>query len=165
DVIAGQATAAFEFLSEIRTADYVITPVGGGGLLGGTSISVKALSPDTKVIGAEPEGADDAKRSFESGEIQPSIDPRTVCDGLLTSLGKMNFEIIQNNVWDILTVGDDIIIEAMKLIWQRMKIIVEPSAAVPLAVVLKNPDIFMNKRIGIILSGGNVDLEKLPLNN
>ncbi|MFP4544922.1 MAG: pyridoxal-phosphate dependent enzyme [Candidatus Kapaibacterium sp.] len=165
DVIAGQATAAFEFLSEIRTADYVITPVGGGGLLGGTSISVKALSPDTKVIGAEPEGADDAKRSFESGEIQPSIDPRTVCDGLLTSLGKMNFEIIKNNVWDILTVGDDIIIEAMKLIWQRMKIIVEPSAAVPLAVVLKNPDIFMNKRIGIILSGGNVDLEKLPLNN
>ena len=161
-IIEGQATAAKELMEDIQNLDYLIVPVGGGGLLSGSALSVKYFSPNTKIIGAEPSGADDAFKSFEAGEIIPSINPNTIADGLLTSLGNKTFPIIKEYVEQILTVDDSVIIEAMKLIWQRMKIIVEPSAAVPLAVVMDNQHIFYGKKIGIILSGGNVDFDKLP---
>ena len=162
NVIAGQATAAKEVIEELSDLDFLIAPVGGGGLLSGSALSAKYFSPDTRVIGAEPIGADDAHRSFEKGEIIPSVNPNTIADGLLTSLGTKTFPIIKENVLKILTVDDSLTIEAMKLIWTRMKIIVEPSAAVSLAVVMKNQDFFRGKSIGIILSGGNVDLNTLP---
>ncbi len=164
-VIAGQGTAALELLDIISNPDFMIAPVGGGGLLSGTSISTRKLSPHTQIIAAEPEGADDAMRSFKTGNIVPSVNPDTVCDGLLTSLGDLNFAIIQKNINDILTAPDDLIISSMKLIWERMKIIVEPSSAVALAIVLKYPGLFKGKKVAIILSGGNVDLEKLPWDN
>lgn len=161
-VIAGQATVAKEVFEEIRDLDYIITPVSGGGLLSGTCLSARYFSPSTKVIGVEPKGADDAFRSIRDGIIYPSTNPKTICDGLLAQLSDKTFSIIRNNVHKIITVEDGSIIKAMKLIWERMKIIVEPSAAVPLAAVIENPKKFVKKRIGIILSGGNVDLEKLP---
>ena len=161
-IISGQATAAKELLEDNDGLDIVVAPVGGGGLLSGSSLSTRYFSPDTIVFGAEPKGANDAQKSLEKGEIIPSINPRTIADGLLTSLGDKTFPIIKEHVKKILTVEDYEIIEAMKLIWQRMKIIVEPSAAVPLAVVMYNAEIFKKKKIGIILSGGNVDLKKLP---
>ena len=161
-IIAGQATASMELIQESKNLDFIIAPVGGGGLLSGTALSTNYFSTNTQVIGAEPTGADDAFRSFEKGEFIPSTNPSTIADGLLTSLGDLTFPIIKKYVHLIMTVEDSIIIEAMKLIWSRMKIVVEPSAAVPLAVVMKNHDFFMNKKIGIILSGGNVDLDKLP---
>lgn len=157
EVIAGQATAAKEFFEEINYLDFIITPVGGGGLLAGTGLSAKFFSPHTVVIGAEPEGADDAYRSMESGMIEPSQSD-TVADGLLTTLGTKTFPIIQETVKKIITVSDVEIISAMRLIWERLKIIVEPSAAVAFAVVLKEKSQFRNKNVGIILSGGNVDL-------
>ena len=162
DVICGQGTCALEVLEDVEKPDVVITPVGGGGLLGGTAISVKNISPSTTVYAAEPAGADDAYRSFKSGRLMPSVSPSTIADGLLTSLGELNFSIIQKYVDDIFTVPDESIVRAMRLIWERMKIIVEPSSAVPLAVVMDNPGIFRGKRVVVILSGGNVDLEKLP---
>lgn len=161
-IIEGQATSAKELIEDVPNLDYLIAPVGGGGLLSGTSLSVKYFSPNTRTIGAEPTGADDAYRSFKAGEIIPSINPDTIADGLLTSLGSLTFPIIKAHVEQILTVKDSVTIEAMKLIWQRMKIIVEPSAAVPLAVVMDNPHSFNGKKIGIILSGGNVDFDTLP---
>ncbi|MFA6570873.1 MAG: pyridoxal-phosphate dependent enzyme [Bacteroidota bacterium] len=161
-VIAGQGTAALELLSDVKDLDYVIAPVGGGGLLSGTLISVSFLSPDTKVIAAEPEGADDAYRSINEGKIIPSLNPNTVCDGLLTSLGEINFEIIKKHIYRIITVSDKSIINAMRLIWERMKIIVEPSSAITLAILLENKINLSGNRIGIIISGGNVDLKKLP---
>lgn len=161
-IIAGQATAAMELIESTNNLDYIIAPVGGGGLLSGTSLSSNYFSPATKVIGAEPTGGDDAFRSFNKGKIIPSVNPNTIADGLLTSLGSKTFPIIQEHVSEILTVEDSLTIEAMKLIWQRMKIIVEPSAAVPLAVVTRNQEIFKGKDVGIIISGGNIDLDKLP---
>lgn len=161
-IITGQATAAKELIEEQPELDFILAPVGGGGLLSGTALSAIYFSPRTKVIGAEPTGADDAFRSLKAGKIIPSINPNTIADGLLTSLGELTFPIIRENVMKILTVQDSIIIEAMQLIWSRMKIVVESSAAVPLAVVMKNQDFFMDKKIGITLSGGNVDLNKLP---
>ncbi|MCK5742973.1 MAG: pyridoxal-phosphate dependent enzyme [Chlorobi bacterium] len=161
-VIAGQGTAAMELLDEIKNLDCVIAPVGGGGLLSGTALSVKALSPKTTVIAAEPEGADDAARSFKAGHIIPSVKPDTICDGLLTSLGERNFEIISNNVSDIITVSEPAIKQAFRLIWERMKIIVEPSSAVTLALVLEKKIDLRDKKIGLIISGGNVDLARLP---
>jgi len=161
-VIAGQGTAALEVLEDIDEFDCIITPVGGGGLLSGTSLTIKSISPEIKVYAAEPEGADDAYRSFKSGEIVPSLNPKTIADGLLTSLGDKTFKIIRRFADDIFRVSDELIIMAMKLIWQRMKIVVEPSAAVTLGIVLANPDFFAGKRIVCILSGGNVDLGKLP---
>jgi threonine dehydratase len=162
NIIVGQATAAKELIEDVPDLDFLIAPVGGGGLLSGTSLSVKYFSPNTKTIGAEPSGADDAMRSFEAGKIIPSVNPNTIADGLLTSLGSLTFPIIKEHVEKIYSIEDAVTIEAMKLIWQRMKIIVEPSAAVPLAVVLGNQNIFKGKKIGIILSGGNVDFDKLP---
>jgi threonine dehydratase len=161
-IITGQATCAKELIDAVTDLDYIIAPVGGGGLLSGTALSANYFSPTSKVIGAEPAGADDAYQSFISGTIVPSINPKTIADGLLTSLGDKTFPIIQKYVDSINTVGDERTIEAMKLIWQRMKIIVEPSAAVPLAVIMINREKFQYKRIGIILSGGNIDFDKIP---
>jgi len=162
NVICGQGTAALELLEEITALDVVMCPVGGGGLLSGTAISTRALNPGCKVIAAEPKGADDAFRSFRDGYIHPSINPKTIADGLLTSLGELNFAIIQKNVDEVITTPEDSIIAAMRMIWERMKIIIEPSSAVPLAVVMDNREKFAGKNIGIILSGGNVELTKLP---
>ncbi len=161
-VIAGQATIALEILEKIKDLDIIIAPVGGGGLLSGTALIISYLNPAIKVFGAEPEGADDAKRSLEQNKIIPSINPKTIADGLLTSLGTLTFPIIKSNVHKIFTVSDKEIIKSMKMIWERMKIIIEPSSAVPLAVIKNNPTIFKDKKIGVILSGGNVDLSKLP---
>jgi len=162
DVICGQGTCALEILEEIKGPDIVMAPVGGGGLISGTAITVKNLSPLTKVYGTEPAGADDAYRSFKSGKLIPSVNPVTIADGLLTSLGELNFSIITKYVDDIFTVSEKSIVEAMRLVWERMKLVIEPSSAVPLAAVLENPEIFKDKKVAIILSGGNVDLAKLP---
>lgn len=157
DVIAGQATAAKEFFEEINYLNYVIAPIGGGGLISGTGLAAKFFSPQTIVVGAEPEGADDAFRSLESGMIEPSQSD-SVADGLLTTVGDKTFPIIQETVRKIITVSDVEIISAMRLLWERLKIIVEPSAAVAFAAVLKQKERFRNRNVGIIISGGNVDL-------
>jgi len=161
-VISGQGTAALELCEEVPELDIVMTPVGGGGLLSGTALAVSALSPKTQVIAAEPERADDAYRSFHAGRIIPSDNPDTIADGLRTSLGDLTFPIIKKYVRDIVTVSEEGIVMAMRLIWERMKIIVEPSAAVTLGALLTKAPQFSGKRIGIILSGGNVDLAHLP---
>lgn len=161
-IIAGQATAAKELIEEINDIDIIMTPVGGGGLAAGTALSVQYLTPATEVLLAEPEEVNDAYQSFKTGSLVPATNKPTIADGLKTSLGKLNFEIIQNHVSDILTVSEAEIISAMRLVWERMKIIIEPSCAVPLAAVLKNKPMFTGKKIGIILTGGNVDLGNLP---
>jgi threonine dehydratase len=161
-VICGQGTAAKEFLEDEPDLELLLVPVGGGGILSGSAISAKAIRPDIKIYGCEPLNADDACRSFHSGQLQPSLDPHTIADGLLTSLGPLTFQIIRQKVDDIFTVTEESIVKAMQMIWQRMKIIVEPSSATALAVVLENPDFFRSKRTGIILTGGNVDLSHLP---
>jgi len=162
NVICGQGTAAKELIEEIGTLDIVMAPVGGGGLLSGTAISTKALLPKAKVIAAEPAGADDAYRSFYAKTLQPSIAPKTIADGLLTSLGSLTFPIILNEVDQIVTVSEESIVAAMRMIWERMKIIIEPSSALPLAAILENKLDVKGQKVGIILSGGNVDLGKLP---
>ncbi len=162
EVIAGQGTCALEFMEQQSNLDCIITPVGGGGLLSGTSITARYLNPEIEIIGAEPKGADDAYQSFENKQLIPVGKTNTIADGLLTSLGKLTFEIISENVDAIMTAPDSSIIQAMRLIWERMKIIVEPSSAVALAIILDNKNHFKNKKVGVILSGGNVDLEKLP---
>jgi threonine dehydratase len=161
-IIAGQATAAMELLEEIPTPDILMAPVGGGGLLSGTALATFYLSPGTKVIAAEPAGANDAFRSFTTRQLVPSVNPNTISDGLLTSLGTLTFPIILDKVHRIITVSEESIIQAMMLTWERMKIIIEPSSAVPLAAVLENREFFEGKKIGIIISGGNVSLDKLP---
>ncbi|HNP96699.1 MAG TPA: pyridoxal-phosphate dependent enzyme, partial [Cyclobacteriaceae bacterium] len=154
DVIAGQATAAIELFDVIeQPLDFLLVPVGGGGLLSGTLLATKFFSPKTKVIAGEPAGADDAFRSLQSGKPEPS-QANSVADGLLTSLGDKTFPIIKENVSEIITVTDEEIIRAMRLIWERVKIIVEPSCAVPFAAVLKEKEKFAGKRVGVILSGG-----------
>ena len=161
-VITGQGTAAKELLEDYPDLDIIISPVGGGGLIGGTVLAVEAHGNKVRVIGAEPAEADDAYRSLKSGKIEKNITTNTIADGLKTMLGNLNFPIIQRGVEQIIRVEEDEIIAAMKLIWERMKIVVEPSSAVILAAVLKNKDLFSNKRVGLIISGGNVDLSKLP---
>ncbi|MFO7610462.1 MAG: pyridoxal-phosphate dependent enzyme [Candidatus Krumholzibacteriia bacterium] len=161
-IIAGQGTAALELLSDHPDLDLVMTPVGGGGLLSGTAIAAHALVPGIRVVAAEPAGAEDAARSLAAGRIVPSENPRTVCDGLLTSLGEKTFAVIREHVAAIWTVDDAAIVAAMRLIWERMKIIVEPSSAVCLAALLQHPQDVRGRRVGIILSGGNVDLDRLP---
>ncbi len=161
-IISGQATAALELLSDVKDLDIMMAPVGGGGLLSGTSLSTRYTSPDTMVIAAEPENADDAFRSFKSGKFVPSKDPDTIADGLKTSLSDLTFRIIQENVDDIITVSEDGIKKAMRTIWERMKIIVEPSSAVPLGAIMEGNLDVKGKRVGIIISGGNVDFESLP---
>lgn len=162
DTIEGQGTAALELLQEEPHLDVLITPVGGGGLIGGSAITSKEINPSIKVFGAEPEGADDAKRSLEAGKLIPSENPRTICDGLLTSLGEMNWKIIQDKVDNIFTVSDEEIVNAMKLIFERMKIIVEANCATVLAAVLKYPRDFQNKKVGLIITGGNINIHNLP---
>jgi threonine dehydratase len=161
-IIAGQATAALELLEDVADLDVVIAPVGGGGLVSGTALSVHAISPATKVIAAEPELADDAKRSLQSGEIIRSTYPDTIADGLRTSLSERTFGIIREHVEDVVTVSEEGIVSAMRCILERMKLVVEPSAAVPLAILLGGNLDVSGKRVGIILSGGNVDLDHLP---
>jgi threonine dehydratase len=161
-IIAGQGTAALELMHLYPGLDNLITPVGGGGLLSGCSTAAKALNKNIKVFGGEPKGADDAYRSLQAGKIIPSINPHTIADGLLTSLCELTFSVISQHVDSIYTVSEESIVAAMKMIWQYMKIVVEPSGAVPLAVVLENPDVFRNKKTGLIISGGNIDLENLP---
>ena len=161
-IIAGQATATLELIEDTPGLDVVMTPIGGGGLTSGASLVVHYCSPSTKMIAAEPEGANDAFRSFHSGRIVPSENPTTIADGLRSSLGEKTFPIIQEFVDDIVTVSEDGIVRAMRTIWERMKIIVEPSAAVPLGALLEGRVPVSGKRVGIILSGGNVDLEQLP---
>ena len=159
-VITGQATAAKELIEEVMDLDIIMTPVGGGGLLSGSCLSAEYFSPATAIIAGEPSGADDAFRSMQSGKIEPS-QSNTIADGLLTNLCEKTFSIIKQRVKSIITVDDEEIIAAMRLVWERMKIIIEPSSAVPLAALLKDKELFSGKRIGIILSGGNVDLDKI----
>jgi threonine dehydratase len=158
-VMTGQATAAKELFESVRDLDVIIAPVGGGGLLSGVVMATKFFSPQTKVFAAEPAGADDAYRSMKSGKRETS-QANSIADGLLTSLGDKTFPIIQEGVADIITVSDSEIVSAMRLLWERVKIIVEPSGAVPLAAILAQKEKFSNKRVGVILSGGNVDLQK-----
>ena len=161
-IITGQATCAKEFFEEADDLDFIITPVSGGGLLSGTALSAKYFAPQTKIIGVEPKAADDAMRSLRDGKIYPAGKPETIADGLRMPLAPRTFEILQKYADEILTVEEETIIEAMKLIWTRMKIIIEPSSAVTLAAVIENKNKFINKKIGMILSGGNVDIESLP---
>jgi threonine dehydratase len=161
-VIAGQGTCALEILDDVPGLDLVVAPVGGGGLLSGTAIAVRGLSPWSKVVGAEPAAADDAYRSFTTGVLHPSGNPRTIADGLRTSLGPNTFPVIRACVAEIVTATEEAIIRAMKLLWERMKIVVEPSGAVPLAAILEGKLDVHGARAAIILSGGNVDLDTLP---
>ena len=162
DVILGQGTAAIELLKEVPDLDALITPVGGGGLLAGCSLAAHYLAENCKVIGAEPVEADDAFRSLQSGSIETNETANTICDGLRTFLGDVNFPIIQECVDRIITVEEDEIVNAMQSIWNRMKIIIEPSCAVPYAALFRERQAFAGLKVGIVLTGGNVDLQRLP---
>jgi len=161
-VIAGQGTAAKELLEKIADLDIIITPVSGGGLLAGTSLLAKSINPNIKVYGAEPKNADDTYRSIKNKKIVPNKTTETIADGLRAQVGTITFPIIQKNVDGIILVSEEMIIQSMRTIWQRMKIIIEPSCSIALAAILINNEKFHNKRIGIILTGGNVDLDSLP---
>ena len=162
DVICGQGTAAMELLHEQPDLDYVVTPVGGGGLIAGCSLAASHFSDRCKTIGGEPAEADDAYRSLESGKLETNKTANTIADGLRTFLGNHNFPIIQQHVEKIIRVEEAEIVSAMRLVWERMKIVCEPSSAVPLAAVLRDHETFAGKQVGILLSGGNVDLDNLP---
>ena len=162
NVICGQGTAALELLEGKDDLDIVIAPVGGGGLLSGTSTTVKNIDSKIRIYAAEPLNASDAYRSFNSGNIVPSVNPKTVADGLLTSLSPLTFAVIRKNVDAIFTATEESIIECMLLVWERMKIIIEPSSATVLAIIKENPEAFRGKKVGLIISGGNVDFRKLP---
>lgn len=162
NVIHGQGTASYELLQEESGFDYIVTPVGGGGLIAGTCLFANAFSPNTKVIGAEPFEVDDAYRSLISGKIETNSSTNTIADGLRTQLGSHNFPIILEQVDQIIRVTEEEIIAAMKLVWERMKIIIESSSAVAVAAVLREKETFQGKKVGVIISGGNVDVENLP---
>ncbi|BAX82242.1 pyridoxal-phosphate dependent enzyme [Labilibaculum antarcticum] len=162
NVIQGQATAAMELIEEHDDLDAIFAPVGGGGLLSGTALAAHYFSPSTKIVAGEPMGADDAWQSMQKGEIVPQTNPKTIADGLLTSLGDKTFPIIKEHVEKIIRVEENEIIAAMRLIWERMKLIVEPSSAVALAALIKEKKKYKGQKIGVILSGGNVELSKLP---
>ena len=162
NVICGQGTAALELMEEVEDLDIIVAPIGGGGLMSGVSTIAKAIKPGIKVIGAEPLNANDAWQSLRTGHIVPSINPKTVADGLLTSLSDLTFSVISRNVDQILTAREETIIEAMLLVWERMKIIIEPSSATVVAVIMENPELFRNMKTGLIISGGNVDFRRLP---
>ncbi|WP_428034282.1 beta-hydroxyaspartate dehydratase BhcB [Amphritea sp.] len=165
-VIAGQATCSKELLSQVDNLDAVIAPIGGGGMISGTCLTLSTIAPQVKIYAAEPLNADDAARSFRAGHIIADDAPDTVADGLKVPLKDLTWHFVSNHVTDILTATEEEIVEAMKLVWKRMKIVIEPSSAVPLATILKNPELFRGKRVGVIITGGNVDLDKLPwLNN
>lgn len=161
-VIAGQGTATLELLDTIPDLDLIITPVGGGGLLSGTAIAAQGIKPGIRVIAGEPEMADDAYRSMKAGKLIPSVNPKTIADGLLTTLGQLTFPIIQERVEQIVTVSEQGIIDSLKFVWERAKIIIEPSSAVAVGVLWEKKIDLSGLKVGVILSGGNVDLEKLP---
>jgi threonine dehydratase len=161
-VIAGQGTCSLELIEEITDLDIIVAPIGGGGMISGTCLTLSNLAPHIKIYAAEPEQADDAARSFKAGHIIADDAPVTVADGLKVPLKENTWHFVSQFVEDVLTASEQEIIDAMKLTWQRMKIVMEPSCAVPLAVILKNPDIFAGKRVGVIVTGGNVDMDKLP---
>ena len=160
-VIAGQGTCSREFMEQTDGLDMVVAPIGGGGMISGTCLTLSTLAPECQVIAAEPEQADDAYRSFKAGHIIADDAPETVADGLKVPLKDLTWHFVSSHVSDILTASEEEIIEAMKLIWKRMKIVMEPSSAVPLATILKNRDRFAGKRVGLIITGGNVDLDRL----
>jgi len=161
-VIAGQATCAKELVEQVDHLDAVIAPIGGGGMVSGTCLTLSNLAPKIKIYAAEPEQADDAYRSFKAGHIIADDAPNTVADGLKVPLKDLTWHFVSKHVTDIFTASEQEIVDAMKLIWKRMKIIMEPSSAVPLATILKNRDVFAGRRVGMIITGGNVDLDKLP---
>ena len=161
-VIAGQGTCSRELNEQVEGLDAVIAPIGGGGMISGTCLTLSNVNPGVKIYAAEPKQADDAARSFRAGHIIADDAPETVADGLKVPLKDLTWHFVQKHVTDILTAEEDEIVEAMKLIWKRMKIVMEPSSAVPLATILKNPEVFRGKRVGVIITGGNVDLDKLP---
>ena len=161
-VIAGQGTAALELLEQVPDLEAIVVPVGGGGLLSGTAIAARGYSAAVRVFGAEPAGADDAYRSFKSGELVGMADPRTIADGLRASLGPIPFAIIRTGVEDIATVPEESIVSAMRLVWEVMKIVIEPSSAVPVAALLDRRLLVGGRRVGVILTGGNADLDALP---
>lgn len=161
-IIAGQGTAALELWQEAPDLQVIVIPVGGGGLASGCALATAALAPRAEILGAEPAGADDAYRSLLAGERLPQTNPQTCADGLRTALGERNFPILQRLLGGIVTVSEEDILRAMRLIWERLKIVVEPSGAVPLAAVLSAPARFRGRRVGLVLSGGNVDLDALP---
>ncbi|MCK5138102.1 MAG: pyridoxal-phosphate dependent enzyme [Bacteroidales bacterium] len=162
NIILGNSTAVWELAKEVDSLDVVIAPVGGGGLLAGTALATNHLHYYIETIGAEPFGADDAYLSLKTGKIQPSINPKTIADGLKTQLGDKNFPIIQKFVSKIIRVEESEIVDSMKFIWERMKIVIEPSSAVAIAAMFRNSSEFKKRKIGVIISGGNVDLSNLP---
>jgi threonine dehydratase len=164
-VIAGQGTCSLELYQDIEALDAVVAPIGGGGMISGTCLTLSNVSPETAIYAAEPKNADDVYRSFHAGEIIEDDSPQTVADGLKVSLRPRTWYFVSNYVSDVLLATEEEIIDAMYLTWQRMKIVIEPSSAVPLATILKNKSLFQGKRVGVILTGGNVDLKNLPWMN
>ena len=161
-VIAGQGTCSRELVEDVDGLDFVVAPIGGGGMISGTCLTLATLAPETKVVAAEPEQADDAYRSFKAGHIIADDAPKTIADGLLVPLKDLTWHFVKNHVADMFTATDAEIIAAMKLTWKHLRVVMEPSSAVPLAVILKNRDHFKGKRVGVIITGGNVDLDRLP---
>jgi threonine dehydratase len=161
-VIAGQGTAARELIDEVNNLDAIITPIGGGGLIGGTAIAARAMRPDMRVFAAEPEGAADAYESLRRGTCDVNIVPDTICDGLRATIGEINFDLLRENIVEVFTASDAQTVTAMRLMWERLKIVVEPSSAVALAAILRHRERFAGMRIGLIVTGGNVDLDHLP---
>lgn len=162
NVILGQGTAAYELIREVKDLDVFLTPVGGGGLIAGTAMVQHYLLPESETIGSEPFGADDAYLSLKIGKIQPSVNPITIADGLKTQLGDQNFPIIHKYVSNIIRVEESEIIAAMRYIWERMKIVIEPSSAVAVAALFRKRERFLKRKVGVIITGGNVDLSNLP---
>jgi len=161
-VIAGQATCSREFLGQVENLDALVAPIGGGGMISGTCLTVSSIAPKVKIYAAEPAQADDAMRSLKAGRIIADDSPQTIADGLKVPLKELTWHFVSNHVTDILTASEEEIIEAMKLSWKRLRVVIEPSCAVPLAIILKNADLFAGKRVGVIITGGNVDLDTLP---
>jgi threonine dehydratase len=161
-VIAGQGTCARELNDQMPGLDIVIAPIGGGGMISGTCLTLSTIAPDVQIYAAEPEQADDAARSFRAGHIIADDAPVTIADGLKVPLKERTWHFVRNHVTDILTCSEDEIVAAMKLTWKRLRVVMEPSCAPPLATILKNPELFRGKRVGIIITGGNVDLDRLP---
>jgi len=161
-VIAGQATCSRELIEDVPNLDAVVAPIGGGGMISGTCLTLSNIAPEIKIYAAEPDQADDAARSFRAGHIIADDAPQTIADGLKVPLKDLTWHFVKSHVTDILTASEDEIVDAMKLTWARMKIVIEPSCAVPLAVILKHKHLFARKRTGVIITGGNVDLDRLP---
>ncbi len=161
-VIAGQGTCAKEMMEQVDGVEIVVAPIGGGGMISGTCLTLSRLAPEVKIIAAEPEQADDACRSFKAGHIIADDAPETIADGLKVPLKDLTWHFVKNHVTDILTASEEEIVDAMKITWKYLRVVMEPSCAVPLATILKNPEVFRGKRVGVVITGGNVDLDKLP---